>query len=101
MHRDPRDVWPDDVPIGTFDLDEAIIAGYPGATGHLLFVCPGNKRCGVLVGPQPVARLYVWGWDGNLEHPTLTPSINCLAEKEGRITGGCGWHGHIQNGEFC
>lgn len=31
-----------------------------------------------------------WGWDGNRENPTFTPSVNC--EKA------CGWHGYVRNG---
>lgn len=105
MTRDDRDEWPDDEPIGSFDIDLSPngIGGYPGATAHLLFVCPQGKRCGVLLGPQFVDRptpdaLCIWGWDGNLERPTLTPSINCLAEKDGKPTSGCGWHGFITAG---
>jgi hypothetical protein len=48
----------------------------PDANGDrmLLFECPG---CGTLhgprvVGPRPGA---LWGWNGDLERPTLTPSI--------------------------
>mgnify|MGYP001618140822 FL=1 len=33
-----------------------------------------------------------WHWDGNIEEPTLSPSIGCDAR--------CGWHGHIINGEI-
>lgn len=106
MHRDDRDTWPDDTPVGTFDINAGEghgVQGYPGANGHIIFVCPNGKRCSVLVGPQHIDRpnpdaLCIWGWDGNVERPTLTPSINCLAEKDGKPAGGCGWHGHITNG---
>ena len=106
MQRDPRDVWPDDVPIGTFHIEEGAIATYPGATAHLMFICPNGRRCGILLGPEPVPksdpdRLYVWGWDGNYDRPTLHPSINCRAVKDdGSPAGGCGWHGYITAGEF-
>lgn len=40
---------------------------------------PGNRR---------------WGWDGNLNKPTITPSVNCDHEKR------CGWHGHIMSGRM-
>ena len=33
-----------------------------------------------------------WEWDGNLERPTLTPSIDILT------TGG--WHGYVTNGNL-
>lgn len=103
MHRDDRDEWPSDVPVGTFDIEPSKIAEYPGATAHIIFVCPNNRRCAVLLGPQQVGRpaegkLCIWAWDGNVERPTITPSINCLAEKDGKPAGGCGWHGFITNG---
>jgi hypothetical protein len=103
MTRDDRDEWPETVPVGTFAIDPGTIAGYPGVTAHLMFVCPNGRRCGVLVGPVAVSRptpdqLSVWGWNGDQDRPTLTPSINCLAEKDGKPAGGCGWHGFITNG---
>lgn len=105
MQRDSRDEWPDSEAIGAFDIDVNThgIEGQPGATGHMIFVCPNGHRCSVLVGPASVPRpaedkCHVWGWDGNLEKPTLTPSINCIAEKDGKPTGGCGWHGSITGG---
>jgi hypothetical protein len=103
MVRDGRDVWPDDAPPGTFDIVPHGMEGYPGVTAHMTFECPNRHRCSVALAPQPIPRpsddkLYVWGWDGNVERPTLTPSINCVAEKNGKSTGGCGWHGFITNG---
>lgn len=105
MVRDDRDEWPDTEPVGSFDIDLSPngIIGYSGAFAHILFVCPNGKRCGVLLGPSPVTRTHpdaacIWGWDGNIERPTLTPSINCIAEKDGKPTSGCGWHGFITNG---
>lgn len=105
MTRDERDVWPEDVPVGTFHIEDGAIANYPGATAHLSFVCPTGRRCGILLGPVPVPktaedRLYVWGWNGDRDRPTLTPSINCLSEKDGKPVGGCGWHGFITDGEM-
>lgn len=102
MQRDCRDEWPADEPIGSFDIDMGSTQGYAN-TAHILFVCPNGKRCSVLIGPAFVTRsapnrLCVWQWDGNIERPTLTPSINCIAEKDGKPTGGCGWHGFITQG---
>lgn len=103
MTRDNRDVWPDNEPIGAFDIEPRGVQGYPGSTAHILFVCPNRHRCAVLLGPQFVTRptpdaLCIWAWDGNIERPTITPSINCIAEKDGKPTGGCGWHGFITAG---
>lgn len=103
MVRDQRDEWPADTPPGTFDIEITTVEGYPGVTARILFECPNGRRCGALLAPQPIPRaegrlLYVWGWDGNVEQPTLTPSINCIAEKDGKPTGGCGWHGFITKG---
>ena len=103
MVRDPRDEWPKDEPTGSFDIRLHGVEGYPGVTASILFVCPRGERCGVFLAPQPIDRprpdaCYVWGWDGNMERPTITPSINCIAEKDGKPTGGCGWHGFITNG---
>jgi len=102
-----EDVWPDGASPGTFDIQECPhgVQGYQGVTAHILFVCPHNKRCGALLGPTFVARptekhCNVWGWNGSTEKPTLTPSLNCIAEKDGKPTGGCGWHGFITNGEL-
>src|ERR1700719_1793691 len=104
MHLDVRDEWPDHVPIGTFELVQHGLEGRPSVMGHLIFVCPKGKHCCVFVGPAFEAKRNenepnVWAWDGNVATPTLTPSINCLSEKDGKPCGGCGWHGHITNGE--
>ena len=101
MILDDRDVWPVDVPVGTFDIHEASLEGYPGTSASIMFVCPNGKRCGVPLGPEFVnGKRPVWKWDGNRAAPTITPSINCIAEKDGKPTGGCGWHGFITNGDM-
>ena len=102
MKRDSRDEWPSDEPVGSFDIGCHKFEGYDN-TAHILFVCPNGKRCRILLGPKFVDRpnpdgLCVWQWDGNMERPTIKPSINCIAVKDGKPTGGCGWHGFITNG---
>jgi hypothetical protein len=101
MQRDQRDEWPEDVPVGTFDIGLGGLRRAPsaggelvaGVTAHILFVCPNRKRCAVFMGPAAIpGQLNVWAWDGDLGRPTLSPSINCV--------GGCGWHGFIANGEI-
>ena len=55
----------------------------------LIFICP----CGCsTVRSVPVKGPQQWNWDGNLELPTLTPSI--------LIVGECGWHGFLTAGEW-
>lgn len=107
MQRDDRDEWPANEPIGSFDIEASdghTVQGQPGATGHMMFVCPNNRRCSILVGPSPVLRsspdkLFVWGWNGDRDRPTITPSINCRnTDDDGKPAGGCGWHGHITQG---
>lgn len=67
-----------------------------GKIGRMMFVCPCG--CGSIAGVtiKPVAA-NGWEWNGNLDKPSLTPSI--------RITGGKGrdgdcWHGYLTDGVF-
>ena len=67
----------------------------------LRFGCPrGRGECLVAIRPQTFLNGAGWTWDGNREAPTLSPSIHCLAEKDGQKLAGCGWHGWLRNGEF-
>lgn len=64
----------------------------------LMFVCPCG--CGdvisVAVCPPPApaaaAGRPCWAWNGSIERPTLTPSI--------QYTAGCRWHGWLVDGVF-
>lgn len=40
-----------------------------------------------------------WGWDGNQERPTLSPSI-FFSAGHGKRNPDCRWHGFLQNGEW-
>lgn len=106
MTRNENDEWPENTPIGTFSICENGIEGYPEATGHIQFLCPNKKHCSVLLGsnfvPRPdKSKCNIWAWDGNLENPTIIPSINCVTiDEEGKPTGRCGWHGFITKGEI-
>lgn len=71
-----------------------------------MYACPlRGGPCGPALrignGFKP-AGTRTWAWDGNLERPTISPSINCLARdpETGQVFGGCGWHGYIRAGEF-
>lgn len=93
MRRNPADVWPDDAPPGTFD-----IAHSGSGNRRLEFICPNGRHCTVMLRPCTLAGINAWEFDDNEDAPTLSPSINCIAEKDGKPTGGCGWHGFIQHG---
>ncbi len=62
--------------------------------GRLAYRCPktGNP-CGEIIvgrGQMPNMGCPTWKWDGNLDAPTLEPSINCRD---------C-WHGYLRAGVF-
>lgn len=73
----------------------------PGNEQTFSFSCPRkiNHRCGSLIirgrtdlphDPQGQnGGIAQWGWDGNRDTPTFTPSINCSF---------CGWHGFLERG---
>lgn len=91
------------------DVQANRVSGFDGATNpgdfwwtgdpavRLSFLCPcgcGDVG-GVAVAPDPNDRggnHPVWKWDGNLDQPTLTPSI--------QFTTGCRWHGYLTAGVF-
>jgi hypothetical protein len=77
---------------GDFDIDPP----NEWNKGHIYFVCPNGRNCGVPIRNGDFADTGVkrWGFDGNGDRPTLTPSINCNGPA------GCGWHGHIRKGEM-
>jgi hypothetical protein len=81
---------------------EAAAIPDPGEQGHIEFACPrGHGYCGPIVvgnGFKPAGR-GTWRWDGNVERPSLLPSIHCLAQDDdGRRLAGCGWHGYLAGG---
>ncbi len=82
--------WDEDVPKGC----HAFSAPAGEQPKWLRFGCRCDARitCAIALRPQKNAVGASWGWDGNREAPTVTPSINC--EK------GCGWHGWLKAGEF-
>lgn len=80
-------------------LAEPSTEALPGKEEVVWFRCPkSGRRCGPLVirgrthlkhDPQNKnGGTAQWGWDGNRNKPTLTPSVNCS---------GC-WHGYIRAG---
>lgn len=64
----------------------------PSGQRRFWFVCPGPCKSMTAIALRPVidGSAQSWDFDGNVEAPTLTPSINHV---------GC-WHGWLQAGEF-
>ncbi|SRR5579885_1606349 len=58
----------------------------------LRFTCPCGCGDVCTVPVRPGYTNTHWNWDGNLELPSLTPSIQRL--------GDCRWHGYLTKGEF-
>ena len=85
---------------------EAIIrpASSGDVQGHMCwYLCPRRpgEVCGVPIKPLASPPYNSgWDWNGNVEAPTLTPSVNCVAERDGKPTGGCGWHGYVKAGKL-
>lgn len=84
--------------IGDFNYADAGLGLVPGSAkwgtdqngkiASLSFICPCGCRavCAVPVYPGG------WVWNGDLEKPTLTPSIQILNP--------CRWHGYLKAGVF-
>lgn len=70
--------------------------GYtPEGVNEIRFPCRGERFDSCVIkltlgdADEKSAR---WHWDGNMDEPTITPSIGC--DKR------CGWHGSITKGEI-
>jgi hypothetical protein len=58
---------------------------------HIYIILPGLKRPDSLrIQKCPPGGDRVWGWDGNEDAPTLTPSIHSPGE----------WHGYLRSGKL-
>jgi len=63
----------------------------------LVYRCPGcNDIRSVPIKPYNNGMGAQWDWDGNVELPTLTPSIQQYHCK----CPGLGWHGYLTAGEW-
>lgn len=81
---DARKVGKDGIEkVGDFTFDdefETIYLWLPGTSGP--------DAIAIRIGEPGGVR--VWGWDGNHEKPTLTPSIHAVGQ----------WHGHLKAGRL-
>ncbi len=69
---------------GDFTFDEDF--------SHIFIMLPGMRHADCLAiqeGPDD-GRKRIWGWDGNVELPTLTPSIHDVGN----------WHGYLRAGKL-
>lgn len=80
---------PGDFCFDTFEADSTSPTGF--TPKYFLFVNPACKfnKCEIRI-KRGAPESPIFGWDGNTEAPTITPSIGCDHR--------CGWHGHITNG---
>lgn len=64
----------------------------PSGQRRFWFVCPGHCKGLTAIALRPVVdgSVQSWEFDGNMDAPTLRPSINHT---------GC-WHGWLTSGEF-
>lgn len=62
--------------------------------GRMMFRCPCG--CDIIAGitVKPVCKTG-WEWDGNLDKPTVTPSIAISVDDSGNH-----WHGYLTDGVF-
>lgn len=97
---DPTTFDRNHVPAGHFHYYNANDATEGEPPAGMLFGCPCG--CGELksVGFRPRAARPSWEWDGNVQTPTLSPSINILQFDNAGNRAGEHWHGWLRNGEF-
>lgn len=97
-------------PAGGFSWLTLYDVGDPGPHG-MYFRCPCG--CGgvhsAMFDTMPAAwreehwkGRAVWHWDGNVERPTLTPSLGLKVQAPGESLGADGyhWHGFLRAGVF-
>jgi hypothetical protein len=80
-------------PITSVQPGEFEVTTEPSGQRRFWFVCPGPCRGIAAIALRPVIDRHTkqsWEFDGNMEAPTLEPSINHV---------GC-WHGWLRSGVF-
>ena len=72
-----------------------VIVYIPPHYARLHVECPYGSGgiCKVSLGPKAIPN-QVWQWDGNVDHPNITPSINCHGNNDK-----CGRHYTVMNGQ--
>jgi hypothetical protein len=86
-----------DVPPGLFQFCDS----YGGDKDvALMFGCPCGCGEVSVVHLKPMDDHPVWTWDGDREHPTLTPSILIHQLDDKGNKNGEHWHGFLTGGQF-
>ncbi len=69
---------------------------FDGSVKTLIFRCQRlNRNCSINIRKgEPEQGTHTFGWNGDIDKPTITPSIGCDDYPR------CGWHGNITNGEI-
>lgn len=86
--------FPGDFVIHTYPAGQDGCLFRPESSTYILFICPCNV-CGwevILPINTGVKKEGAWLWDGNIESPTLTPSIRRLND--------CTYHGYMTAGKW-
>ena len=101
-HPEPMSEWGEEIlkaPPGHF----WITAPDEEGVRYIHMKLPSNRDDGaycaipIKQGPGGGGGKNSWGWDGNLERPTLTPSI---FHDFPRPDSSCAWHGFLRAGRF-
>lgn len=85
---------PEQPPPGAFTYYTNAKSGVDKA--GMIYTCPcgcgdqGSLAFRQFAGQRDIAKNRTWEWDGNVESPTLIPSINHVNH----------WHGHLKKGIF-
>lgn len=71
--------------------DDSLSGDYKISDGHIIYRCPcGNGQLRSVPIATGEKQAHAWQWNGSVEKPTLTPSI--------QVVGDCGWHGFLTDG---
>lgn len=87
---------------GSFTFHDGDLAAKTGRD-EIVWWCPGCKCIHVVPTATPNERGHMWGWNGSLTSPTLSPSVKMTwPARDGSGKTGC-CHLFIRSGriEFC
>ena len=62
----------------------------PGIRGSITLILPDSATITLPIEMGPNRPGQAWGWDGNIDRPTLAPSIHTFVH----------WHGYLRAGRL-